>query len=119
LPDFSYGLALMIQNASGRLRLCPKTLTGFRKIVKPTTTHYAVSLKNSPGKATAMKTSLTTRLIAAIISVGVTIALFSAVISPAMQRQADGSVRLAHAVVNTPSLPAATLIAQTSTSASR
>ena len=47
-----------------------------------------------------MNTSYTTRLIAAIVSVGVTAALFSAVISPAMQNQADGSVRLAHSAVS-------------------
>ncbi len=58
-------------------------------------------------------TSLSTRLIAAIVSVGVTAALFSAVVSPAMQSQADGSVRLAHSAV---SAPAATqmLVAQAS-----
>ena len=47
-----------------------------------------------------MNTSNTTRLIASIISVGVTLALFSAVISPAMQSQADGSIRLAHSAVS-------------------
>ena len=58
-----------------------------------------------------MNTSYTTRLIAAIVSVGVTAALFSAVISPAMQSQTDGSMRLAHIAV---SAPAATqmLVAQ-------
>ena len=43
-----------------------------------------------------MNTSLTTRLIASIAAVGITALLFSAVISPAMQQQTDGSVRLAH-----------------------
>ena len=56
-----------------------------------------------------MNTSFSARLIAAIVSVGVTVALFSAVISPAMQSQADGSVRLAHAAV---SATAQMLIAQ-------
>ena len=57
-------------------------------------------------------TSLSTRLIAAIVSVGVTVALFSAVISPAMQNQADGSIRLAHSTVSAPSAPAPVLVAQ-------
>ena len=43
-----------------------------------------------------MNTSLTTRLIASIAAVSITALLFSAVISPAMQQQTDGSVRLAH-----------------------
>ena len=47
-----------------------------------------------------MNTSFSSRLVAAIISLGVTLALFSAVISPAMQNQADGSIRLAHAAVS-------------------
>ena len=58
-----------------------------------------------------MNTSNTTRLIASIISVGVTLALFSAVISPAMQNQADGSVRLAHSAVSAPAA-AQMLVAQ-------
>ena len=60
-----------------------------------------------------MNTSNTTRLNTAIVSVGVTAALFSAVISPAMQSQADGSIRLAHSTVGA---PAATqmLVAQAS-----
>ena len=59
-------------------------------------------------------TSLSTRLIAAIISVGVTAALFSAVISPAMQNQADGSVRLAHSAVSAPAAATQMLVAQAS-----
>ena len=62
-----------------------------------------------------MNTSLTTRLIAAIVSVGVTAALFSAVISPAMQNQADGSVRLAHSAVGAPAAATQMLVAQAST----
>lgn len=58
-----------------------------------------------------MNTSNTTRLIASIISVGVTLALFSAVSSPAMQNQADGSVRLAHSAVSAPAA-AQMLVAQ-------
>ena len=49
-----------------------------------------------------MNTSNTSRLIASIISVGVTAALFSAVIAPAMQYQADGRIRLAHSAVSAP-----------------
>ena len=56
-------------------------------------------------------TSFSTRLIAAILSVGVTAALFSAVISPAMQNQADGSVRLAHSAVAAPAAAQQVLIA--------
>ena len=59
-----------------------------------------------------MNTSNTTRLIASIISVGVTVALFSAVISPAMQSQTDGSIRLAHSTVSAPCAPAPVLVAQ-------
>ena len=55
--------------------------------------------------------SLRTRLIAAIVSVGVTVALFSAVISPAMQSQTDGSIRLAHSTVSAPCAPAPVLVA--------
>ncbi len=51
-----------------------------------------------------MNTSLTTRLIASIVALGVTALLFSAVVSSAMQQQADGSVRLAHSAVATPSI---------------
>ena len=57
-------------------------------------------------------TSLSTRLIAAIVSVGVTALLFSAVIAPAMQNQADGSVRLAHSTASAPCAPAPVLVAQ-------
>ena len=64
-------------------------------------------------------TSLSTRLIAAIVSVGVTALLFSAVISPAMQQQADGSVRLAHSTVNAPSAPAPVLVARADADQSR
>ena len=66
-----------------------------------------------------MNTSNTSRLIAAIVSVGVTVALFSAVISPAMQQQADGSVRLAHAAVSVPSAPAPALVARADADQSR
>ena len=66
-----------------------------------------------------MNTSNTSRLIAAIVSVGVTVALFSAVISPAMQQQADGSVRLAHSAVNAPSAPAPALVARADADQSR
>ena len=65
------------------------------------------------------KTSLSTRLIAAIVSVGVTVALFSAVISPAMQSQADGGVRLAHSTVSAPSAPAPVLVARDDSDPSR
>ena len=44
------------------------------------------------------------RLVASITAVGVTAALLSSVIAPAMQQQSDGSLRLAHATVGaTPS----------------
>ena len=56
--------------------------------------------------------SLRTRLIAAIVSVGVTVALFSAVISPAMQSQTDGSIRLAHSTASAPCAPAPVRVAQ-------
>ena len=59
-----------------------------------------------------MNTSNITRLIAAIVSVGVTAALFSAVISPAMQNQADGNVRLAHSAVSAPAAATQMLVAQ-------
>ena len=59
-----------------------------------------------------MNTSFSTRLVAAIVSVGVTALLFSAVISPAMQSQANGSVRLAHSTVSAPCAPAPVLVAQ-------
>ncbi len=62
-----------------------------------------------------MNTSNTSRLIASIISVGVTAALFSAVISPAMQNQADGSIRLAHSAVSAPASATQMLVAQAST----
>ena len=61
-----------------------------------------------------MNTSNTSRLIAAIVSVGVTAALFSAVIAPAMQNQADGSVRLAHSAVSAPAAATQMLVAQAS-----
>ena len=64
-------------------------------------------------------TSLSTRLIASIISVGVTAALFSAVISPAMQNHADGSVRLAHSTLSAPSALAPLLVAQADADQSR
>ena len=66
-----------------------------------------------------MNTSFSARLIAAIVSVGVTVALFSAVISPAMQNQADGSVRLAHAAVSAPSAAATVLVARADADQSR
>ena len=59
-----------------------------------------------------MNTSVSARLIAAIVSVGVTVALFSVVIAPAMQYQADGSIRLAHSTVSAPCAPAPVLVAQ-------
>ena len=58
-----------------------------------------------------MNTSNTTRLIAAILSVGVTAALFSAVIAQAMQKQADGGVRLAHSAVSAPAAATQMLVA--------
>ena len=51
-----------------------------------------------------MNKSLTTRLIASLVAVGTTALLFSAVISPAMQQQADGSFRLAHSTVAAPTI---------------
>ncbi len=66
-----------------------------------------------------MNTSNTTRLIAAIVSVGVTALLFSAIISPAMQSQADGSVRLAHSTLSAPSAPAPLLVARADADPSR
>ena len=59
-----------------------------------------------------MNTTFSTRLIAAIISVGVTAALFSAVIAPAMQSQTDGSIRLAHSTASAPCAPAPVRVAQ-------
>ena len=58
-----------------------------------------------------MNTSFSSRLVAAIISLGVTLAVFSAVISPAMQNQADGSIRLAHIAASAPAA-AQMLVAQ-------
>ena len=66
-----------------------------------------------------MNISNTSRLIASIISVGVTAALFSAVIAPAMHNQADGSIRLAHSTLSAPSAPAALLVAQADADQSR
>ena len=60
----------------------------------------------------AYTTSVAPRIIAAMVAVGVTAALFSAVISPAMQPQMDGSVRLAHAAVSAPHVAAPVLVAQ-------
>jgi hypothetical protein len=62
------------------------------------------ALTHPSRKDTEMNTSLTTRLIASIVAVGMTALLFSAVISPAMQQQADGSLRLAHSAVATPTI---------------
>jgi hypothetical protein len=61
-----------------------------------------------------MNISLSTRLIAFIIAAGVTVALFTAVVSPAMQQQADGSVRLAHSAVGALSATTQVLVAQAS-----
>lgn len=66
-----------------------------------------------------MNTSLTTRLIAAIVAVGMTALLFSAVISPAMQQQADGGMRLAHSAVAAPAVAAEMLVAQANTNSAR
>ena len=66
-----------------------------------------------------MNTSLTTRLIAAIVSVCVTATIFSAVVSIAEQPQADGTVRLAHTTVGAPATPAPALVAQADTGARR
>ncbi len=57
-------------------------------------------------------TSVAPRIVAAMVAVGVTAALFSAVIAPAMQPQLDGSVRLAHAAVSAPQIAAPVLVAQ-------
>jgi hypothetical protein len=62
-----------------------------------------------------MKTSITTRLIAAAVSVGATVAIFTAVISIAEQTQADGTVRLAHTAIGAPTTPAKTFVAQADT----
>ena len=62
-----------------------------------------------------MKISFTTRLIAALFSVGVTVAIFSAVISIAEQPQADGTVRLAHTTVGAPAVSAPVFIAEANT----
>jgi hypothetical protein len=60
----------------------------------------------------AHTTAFAPRLAAAMIAIGVTAALFSAVISPAMQQQVDGSVRLAHAAVSARHAAAPMLVAQ-------
>ena len=62
-----------------------------------------------------MKTSITIRIISAAVSVVVTIAIFTAVISIAELPQADGSVRLAHTVVGAPATPAPALVARAQT----
>ena len=61
-----------------------------------------------------MKTSITTRCVSAVCSVGVTAAIFTAVISIAEQPQADGTVRLAHTIVRTQaSAPVVVVYAET------
>lgn len=67
----------------------------------------------------AYKSSNATRIIASVIAVGVTLSLFSAVVSPAMQPQVDGSVRLAHAAVSAPYVAAPVLVAQASVASAR
>ena len=67
----------------------------------------------------AYKTPVATRLIASVIAVGVTLSLLSAVVSPAMQPQIDGSVRLAHAAVNAPQVTAIVMIARADVSGAR
>ena len=62
-----------------------------------------------------MKISFTTRLIAALFAGGVTVAIFSAVISIAEQPQADGTVRLAHTTVGAPAVSAPVFIAEANT----
>lgn len=64
-------------------------------------------------------TSVAPRLIAAMVGVGVTAALFSAVIAPAMQPQIDGSMRLAHAAVTAPHVATHVLVAQADTPSAR
>jgi hypothetical protein len=59
------------------------------------------------------------RFVAALVAVGVTGALFSAVVAPAMQPQADGSTRLAHVAINTPQVAATVLVAQADASFAR
>lgn len=66
-----------------------------------------------------MKTPFTTRLTAAIVSAGLTAAIFSAVVAIAKQPQADGTVRLAHTTVGTPATPAPALVAHANTGARR
>ena len=67
----------------------------------------------------AYKTPVATRLIASVIAVGVTLSLLSAVVSPAMQPQIDGSVSLAHATVNAPQVTAIVMIARADVSGAR
>ncbi len=67
----------------------------------------------------AYKSSNASRAIASVIAIGVTLALFSAVVSPAMQPQVDGSVRLAHAAVSAPSVATPVLVAQANVPAAR
>ena len=64
-------------------------------------------------------TSVAPRIVAALVAVGVTAALFSAVIAPAMQPQIDGSMRLAHAAVSAPHVAAPVLVAQADTASVR
>ena len=67
----------------------------------------------------AYTTSVAPRIVAALVAVGVTAALFSAVIAPAMQPQIDGSMRLAHAAVSAPHVAAPVLVAQADTASVR
>jgi hypothetical protein len=67
----------------------------------------------------AYNTSNATRLVASVIAVGVTLGLFSAVVSPAMQPQVDGSVRLAHAAVSAPHVVTPVLVAQANVPSAR
>ena len=67
----------------------------------------------------AYKSSNATRFIASVVAVGVTLGLFSAVVAPAMQPQADGSVRLAHAAVSAPHVAAPVLVAGADTALAR
>lgn len=60
----------------------------------------------------AYTSPLAPRLIAAVVAIGVTLGLFSAVVAPAMQPQIDGSVRLAHAAVSAPHVVAPVMVAQ-------
>ena len=64
-------------------------------------------------------TSVAPRIVAALVAVGVTAALFSAVIAPAMQPHIDGSMRLAHAAVSAPHVAAPVLVAQADTASVR